>query len=241
MRIDVELVLRSPKLRQAGHAARQASILRSFWSASAIPRARPSLAIREYTDSRRVEWSVWDVTPAQMHPLARDEEYLGEMHDGWLVFESKREKRRLHAPYPHDWVDFDIPQLEELCAKASPVLRRRARSASGEYRAIAAAAIEREAVAESGSRRTFRSRAGREWTVRIHECLDNELATKKVLRFTAGDIVVELLAWPRDWQDLSVAEYAMLLLDAEPPRRRPKGQGPQRRLDDRGEATKKVE
>src|SRR6476659_3390490 len=96
------------------------------------PLARPALAIREYTDSRRVEWSVWDVTPAQMHPLTRDEVFLGEMHDGWLVFESKREKRRLNAPYPHDWVDFDIHQLEELCAKASPVLRRRQKSPSGE-------------------------------------------------------------------------------------------------------------
>ena len=196
------------------------------------------MAIREYTDSRRVEWSVWDVTPAQMHPLTRDEEYLGEMHDGWLVFESKREKRRLNAPYPHDWRDFDIHQLEELCAKASPVLRRRPKSPSGEYRAMTTAAIEREAEAESDSRRMFKSPAGREWTVRIHECLDRDLSTKKVLRFTAGVIVVELLEWPRDWMELSVADYAMLLLDAEPPRRRPKGQGPQRRLDDRQDPSK---
>lgn len=196
------------------------------------------MAIREYTDSHRVEWSVWDVTPAQMHPLTRDEVFLGEMHDGWLVFESKREKRRLNAPYPHDWVVLPIPQLEELCAKASPVLRRRPKSPSGEHRAMQAAAIEEEAVVESGSRRAFTSPGGREWTVRVHECLDHDLTTKKVLRFTAGDIVVELLEWPRDWQDLSVTEYAMLLLDAEPPRRRPKGHGPQRRLDDRKEASK---
>lgn len=193
------------------------------------------MAIREYTDSNRVEWSVWDVTPAQMHPLTRDEVFLGEMHDGWLVFESKREKRRLNAPYPHNWEEFDIPQLEELCAKASPVLRRRSRSPSGEHRAVQAAAIEKEVVAESGSRRTFRSPGGREWTVRIHECLDRDMTTKKVLRFTAGDIVVELQHWPRDWQELSVEDYAMLLLDAEPPRRRAKGQGPQRRMDDREE------
>ena len=192
------------------------------------------MAIREYTDSHRVEWSVWDVTPAQMHPAARDEQYLAEMHDGWLVFESKREKRRLNAPYPRNWEDFDIRQLEELCAKASPVLRRRPRSPSGQHRAITTAAIEREAEAESGSRRTFSSPAGREWTVRIHECLDRDQATQKVLRFTAGDIVVELLEWPHHWQDLSVADYAMLLLDAEPPRRRAKGHGPQRRQDDRG-------
>ena len=122
---------------------------------------------------------------------------------------------------------------------ASPVLRRRARSPSGEYRAITTAAIEKEAEAGSGSRRTFTSPGGREWTVRIHECLDRDKATQKVLRFTAGDTVVELLAWPEDWKDLSVVDFAMLLLDAEPPRRRAKGQGPQRRLEDRAETVAK--
>ena len=193
------------------------------------------MAIREYTDSRRIEWRVWDVTPSQMHPLSRDEQFLEEMHDGWLVFESTREKRRLNAPYPRSWREFDIPHLEELCRMASPVLRRRAKSPSGEYRAITTAAIEKEAEAGSGSRRTFKSPAGREWTVRIHECLDRDKATRKVLRFTAGDIVVELLEWPEEWKDLSVVDFAVLLLDAEPPRRRAKGQGPQRRLEDRGD------
>jgi len=197
------------------------------------------LAIREYTDSRRIEWRVWDVTPSQMHPLARDEQFLEEMHDGWLVFESAREKRRLNAPYPRSWIAFEIPELEELCRKASPVLRRRAKSPSGEYRAIKTAAIEHEAEVESGSRRTFKSPGGREWTVRIHECIGRDNRTQKVLRFTAGDIVVELLEWPDRWEDLSVIEYAMLLLDAEPPRRRPKGQGPQRRLEDRAEVKEK--
>jgi hypothetical protein len=191
------------------------------------------LAIREYTDSRRIEWRVWDVTPSQMHPLTRDEQFLEEMHDGWLVFESAREKRRLNAPYPRGWLDFEIPELEELCRKATPVHRRRAKSPSGEYRAITTAAIEREAEVGSGSRRTFKSPGGREWTVRVHECLDRDNATQKVLRFTAGDIVVELLDWPDDWETLAIVDYAVLLLDAEPPRRRPKGQGPQRRLEDR--------
>ncbi|MDQ2666635.1 MAG: hypothetical protein M3Z05_11565 [Gemmatimonadota bacterium] len=198
------------------------------------------MSIREYTDSRRVEWRVWDVTPSQMHPLTRDEQFLEEMHDGWLVFESTREKRRLNAPYPRAWRTFDIPQLEELCQKATPVLRRKAKSPSGEYRAITTAAIEREAEVESRSRRTFKSPRGREWTVRIHECLDREKATQKVLRFTAGDIVVELLEWPDDWETLSVVDYGVLLLDAEPPRRRPKGQGPQRRHEDMADTEEKA-
>lgn len=158
---------------------------------------------------------------------------MGMLQDGWLVFESAREKRRLEAPYPAAWLTYDIPALEELCRRAKPVLARRAKTPSGERVAISAAEIEREVDAGSDFRRTFTSPQGREWTVRIHECLDNEGATQRVLRFTAGDIVVEALTWPENWRDLSVLEYAVLLLDAEPPRRRPKGQGPQRRSEDR--------
>ncbi len=190
------------------------------------------MSMREFTDSRRVEWRVWDVTPAQMHPVTRAEDYLGRLQDGWLVFESAREKRRLEAPYPADWRSFDIHGLEELCRRARPVFSRRQKTPSGEQQAIRAAEIEREVEAGTDSRRTFTSPQGREWTVRIHECLDREGGTQRVLRFTAGDIVVEALTWPENWRDLSVLEYAVLLLDAEPPRRRPKGQGPQRRRED---------
>ena len=191
------------------------------------------MSIREYTDSTRTEWKVWDVTPAHMHPATRGEDYLVDMQDGWLVFESAKAKRRLNAPYPGNWRNFDIPELEALCRRASPVLRRRPSSPSGAHRAVTAAEIEREIEEVSDSRRTFTSPQGREWTVRIHECLDHAGATKKVLRFSAGDIVVELLKWPDNWRELSVAQFAILLLDAEPPRRRPKGQGPQRRMEDR--------
>ena len=112
-------------------------------------------------------------------------------------------------------------------------MRKRPASPSGAHRAVSAVAIERDAEVESDARRTFTSPQGREWTVRVHECLDRDKTTQKVLRFTAGDIVVELLKWPENWRDLSVTQFAVLLLDAEPPRRRPKGQGPQRRMEDR--------
>ena len=190
------------------------------------------MSIREYTDSSRTEWRVWDVTPAQMHPVTRIEDYMGDLQDGWLVFESAKGKRRLNAPYPRDWRNFDIPELEALCRRAEPVGRKRPSSPSGAHRALRAAEIEHDAEVESDAHRTFTSPRGREWTVRIHECLDNDQATQKVLRFTAGDIVVELLKWPENWRDLSVTQFAILLLDAEPPRRRPRGQGPQRRMED---------
>jgi hypothetical protein len=168
-----------------------------------------------------------------MHPITRGEDYMANLQDGWLVFESGSEKRRLEAPYPAEWIKFGIPELEELCRRASLVIRRRARSPSGERRAISAAEIESEAIKEAGSRVTFMSPGGREWTVRVHECLDKAGNPEMVLRFTAGDIVVELPTWPDDWRTATVKEFALMLLDANPPRRRAKGEGPQRRRDDR--------
>jgi hypothetical protein len=198
------------------------------------------MAVREFTDSRGVDWRVWDVTPQHMHPVTRGEDYMANLQDGWLVFECGTEKRRLEAPYPADWTTFRIPELEELCRRASLVIRRRPRSATGERRAISAAEIEREAVKEAGARRTFTSPGGREWTVRVHECLDQTGRQEMVLRFTAGDIVMELKRWPGDWRNASVERFALMLLDAEPPRRLEKGEGPQRRRDDREVRTEPV-
>lgn len=191
------------------------------------------MAVRDFTDSRGVDWRVWDVTPAHMHPITRGEDYMGNLQDGWLVFEGGREKRRLEAPYPAGWITFPIPELEELCAKASLVVRRRGSSPSGERRAISAAEIEHEAIKGSGSEVTFTSPGGREWTVRMHECLDKRGKPQKLLRFTVDDIVVELERWPDDWRTATMKDFAVMLLDANPPRRRAKGEGPQRRHDDR--------
>lgn len=191
------------------------------------------MAVREFTDSRGVDWRAWDVTPTHMHPVTRGEDYMANLQDGWLVFESGREKRRLEAPYPANWNTLPIPDLEELCRRASPVRRVREKTNSGQRRAMSAVEIEQGAIDQEGGRRVFRSPRGREWTVRVHECLDRGGDPEKVLRFTADDIVVELSKWPQHWQDCSIEEFAMLLLDANPPRRLPKGRGPQRRRDDR--------
>lgn len=191
------------------------------------------MAVREFTDSRGVDWRAWDVTPTHMHPVTRGEDYMANLQDGWLVFESGREKRRLEAPYPGNWNVLPIPELEELCRRASPVRRVREKTNSGQRRAISAQEIEKVAIEQEGGRVTFRSPAGREWTVRIHECLDRGGEPEMVLRFTADDVVVELPTWPQDWRDASVEEFALMMLDANPPRRLPKGKGPQRRRDDR--------
>lgn len=191
------------------------------------------MAVREFTDSRGVDWRAWDVTPSHMHPVTRGEDYMANLQDGWLVFESGREKRRLEAPYPANWNILPIPEVEELCRRASPVRRVREKTNSGERRAVSAVEIERAAIEQEGGRRTFWSPGGREWMVRIHECLDRGGEPEMVLRFTADDIVVELPSWPDNWRDATVEEFALMLLDANPPRRLPKGKGPQRRHDDR--------
>lgn len=190
------------------------------------------MAVREFTDSWGTEWRVWDVTPEVMHPITRSEEFMKNLQDGWLAFESSTEKRRIPAPYPAEWFGFSLPQLEELCNKATPVVRRPF-TPSGEQRAVVSSEIERDAIEKSEDVRVFHSTRGKEWTVRVHECFDAAGRPTKVLRFTSGDVVAELTEWNERWRDASMEQYAVMLLDAEPPRRRAKGEGPQRRRDDR--------
>ncbi|MDQ3996820.1 MAG: hypothetical protein M3303_07345 [Gemmatimonadota bacterium] len=188
------------------------------------------MSVREFTDSENVVWRVWDVTTAQMHPVTKNEDFMGELADGWLAFESATEKRRLAAPYPPEWATMPIPELEALCRRAPPVVAHKPRSTSGEHRVAAVEELDRAVLATAV--RTFTSPRGRVWTVRLHECLDKDGGTMTVLRFTANDVVIDLAAWPPDWKDYTATQYAMLMLDASPPRRLGVS-GPQRRRDDR--------
>jgi hypothetical protein len=189
-----------------------------------------AMAVREFTDSNNIVWRVWDVTTAQMHPVTKNEEFMGDLADGWLAFESAFEKRRLAAPYPAEWATISIPELEALCRRAPRVVIRQPKSISGEQRLAAVQELDRAAV--STAVRTFTSPRGRVWTVRLHEWLDKDRGTMTALRFTADDVVIDLMAWPPDWKDYTATQYAMLMLDASPPRRLG-ATGPQRRRDDR--------
>lgn len=174
------------------------------------------MPIREFTDVNGIEWRVWDVTAEQLKPVTRVED-LTELSHGWLTFESTTEKRRLPAPYPANWHEIALTELEELCRQAVRVVPRPARD-SGEIRAVeatAAAVARRHASHECH----FRSPRGRQWTVRLHEFLEPGGSQQTVLRFSADDIVIDLDTWPDDWRDRSAAEYAMMMLDAGPPRR----------------------
>ena len=190
------------------------------------------MAFREFTDSKGMVWRVWDVTTEQLHPVTRGEDYLGYLSDGWLAFESAGERRRMVPPYPRDWTDLSIPELEQLCASAPVVSARKARSTpSAEHVAYTTEAADRAAVAEA--QRTFTSPRGRTWTVRPHECMQSDGERQVVLRFTADDIVVDLPKWPATWREASMEQYALMLLDAEAPRRPGTGKAPQRRREDR--------
>ena len=189
------------------------------------------MAFREFTDSEGVVWRAWDVTTEQLHPITRSEDFLRDMQDGWLAFESATLRRRMAAPYPRDWTELPLPELEALCRQAPPVSTRRVRTQSGEHRAYVAAEADKAAIA--AGERTFTSPRGRRWAVRLHECLDKSGERRVVLRFTTDDIVVDLPDWPPDWQRATTEQYGMMLLDADPPRRPGRGDGPQRRRDDR--------
>ena len=189
------------------------------------------MAFREFTDSTGVVWRVWDVSTEQLHPITRGEDFMKDMQEGWLAFESASQRRRMPAPYPRDWTELSLPDLEALCRQAPVVSGRKPRTLSGEHRAFVAAEADKVAIATG--ERMFASPRGRQWAVRLHECLDERGERQVVLRFTADDVVVDLPDWPDDWQRATPEQYAMMLLDADPPRRPQQGQGPRRRQDDR--------
>ena len=191
------------------------------------------MASREFTDTKGVVWRVWDVRPTHLHPATRGEDYMENFADGWLAFDSATGKRRLPAPYPVRWPEYDLRALEALCRAAKPVVARRMSTPSGEQAAYTERTAEQAARADA--ERTFMSPRGREWRVRLHECHKAGGGVTTVLRFTAGDIVVDLEEWPPDWKMLSREQFALMLLDAEPPRRLGKGERPQRRREDRDE------
>jgi len=80
------------------------------------------LNMRQFRDEAGVEWKVF-LTPRGSDAVSR-ENYLPEAYrEGWLVFESTQEKRRL-APVPTDWETMPIEALVGLCGKAVPQTAR---------------------------------------------------------------------------------------------------------------------
>jgi hypothetical protein len=99
------------------------------------------MALREFRDSRGMEWTAWDVPPHRVYSNARagrerrttvtagyqPERRSGRerrrrvlhphLQAGWVCFTSGREKRRLYPP-PPQWHAATDAELEALCARA---------------------------------------------------------------------------------------------------------------------------
>jgi hypothetical protein len=72
--------------------------------------------VRQFRDAAGVEWKV-SMTTRSSPAVSRDH-YLPESYrEGWLLFESENEKRRL-APVPRDWESLSDEALAMLCARA---------------------------------------------------------------------------------------------------------------------------
>jgi hypothetical protein len=73
------------------------------------------MSYRAFTDTRGIEWEVWDVFPSS--------DVRNTLQGGWLTFQSAHEKRRL-APVPLYWVSADDAELGRLLDAAKPVTGR---------------------------------------------------------------------------------------------------------------------
>lgn len=106
------------------------------------------MAYRSFKDANGVAWDVWDVVPQRPERRGRErratpaeesrplpDERRGPpnrrrrsapppatagagLQDGWLCFESRRERRRL-APIPIGWGELTDAELAVLCDQAS--------------------------------------------------------------------------------------------------------------------------
>jgi hypothetical protein len=96
------------------------------------------VAHREFVDDRGVHWQVWAVIPGSAdrrevpdrRAEARDQQERRTRRElrvrmdpalvnGWLVFESAHEKRRLH-PIPDRWIERRDEELVALLSTATP-------------------------------------------------------------------------------------------------------------------------
>ena len=96
------------------------------------------MAHREFVDPNGVHWQVWAVVPSsadrrdiadrRADPRPKRERRTRrelrvrmdpELANGWLVFESAHEKRRLH-PIPERWASLDEDALVTLLREAAP-------------------------------------------------------------------------------------------------------------------------
>jgi hypothetical protein len=218
------------------------------------------MAVREFSDTLGREWRAWDVTPDDLSPKTKDEDYLAQLyHTGWIVFETKGgdDKRRLY-PIPKGWSELPDAELAVLLQKAEVVPQRKLRTEKGARGQQAADEIRRAAdfsqqaieeperarqyaheetpdVTDLSVLRTFRYPGGRIWVVCVMQDPGNP---SPVLRFTAGQRNIDLRDWPKDWVDYSDDQLVGLLRRAAPRSAggSPPPNSPRRRWDDQANA-----
>ena len=79
--------------------------------------------MRHFRDEAGTDWEVYDVLPSTL--AAGRGEFLPEhLRNGWLVFHSQDERRRL-APIPTDWTELPMDDLRALLLAAEIVSRER--------------------------------------------------------------------------------------------------------------------
>jgi hypothetical protein len=72
--------------------------------------------MRHFRDEAGVEWKV-SLTARGSDAVSREHSLPEAFREGWLVFESSREKRRL-APIPPNWESLSDEALAALCTRA---------------------------------------------------------------------------------------------------------------------------
>jgi hypothetical protein len=218
------------------------------------------MAVRDFTDSRGRQWRAWDVTPDELSPRTKDEDYLAQLYyTGWIVFEAVGgdDKRRLY-PVPKGWDELPVAELEVLLRKAEIVPKRKLRAEREARGEAAAEAMKRAAefvdraveqpeqageqareetpdVTDLSVLRTFRYPGGRIWVAGVIQ--HPEDGGTPVLRFAAGARHIDLRDWPKDWVDYPDDELVKLLRKAAPraPGASTRGVSRRRWDDDRAE------
>ena len=78
--------------------------------------------MRQFRDEAGVEWQV-SLTARGSDAVSREHALPEAYREGWLVFESAQQKRRL-APVPPNWESLSAAALAALCARALPQVTR---------------------------------------------------------------------------------------------------------------------
>lgn len=74
--------------------------------------------MRQFRDAAGVEWQVYQTERTIAAERRRDHLLPAEYREGWLLFESEGDKRRL-APVPEGWSELSDAALSALCSKAT--------------------------------------------------------------------------------------------------------------------------